>query len=475
MLPSFVLELHNLVDGHIKAPTITDFDEAMTFSHTKDAASGTTLTPLLATDPATVDVALATAHAVHVSKAWTALLAGPEREAIFERLAAALEARAENIRIAEMVDVGDRTAISGYGPMVLRNPDVLRDKSLKDEAEFVDMWSSLPNATGAIKAVPIGPVVVLAPTNAPLGSSLIQILSAIFYGCPVIVKPSPFAPHSFNVFAEAILAASLPQGLIQIVHGGAAVARRLISSPFTKGVCFTGSTSVGLQIAELCAPRLTPFVLELGGVNPFIVLPGADVALAVEGLLRTFLCVNGQYCCGATSVLVHASLRNTFVDQFLGAARKITIGDPRDEKNAMGALNMCISTTLHRAVAALLDAPGVTLLAPDTELPKNGFYAVPSLIEGVPDDVQVELFGPMALLRTFQTTDEAIALANAAPARLKTYVFGSDADRVAEGVDCGWFDVNQSEFENVASFDFSPLSGFGHADARFFTRRVLRN
>ncbi|EQC35356.1 hypothetical protein SDRG_07068 [Saprolegnia diclina VS20] len=478
--PAYVRTLDNLIDNERVTPTVTAFAEAALFPSTQDAATGAILTPLVATAASDVDAALAAADALYTSGAWSRLLCSPERDVVFERFASELETRHEDIRVAEMIDVGDRNAISNYGPSVLRDPSQLRSPSLKDEAKNVDVWTPLASGKGALKAVPLGPIVVLAPTNAPLGSSLIQILSAIYFGCPVLVKPSPYSPHAFNVFLDAVLAADLPRGLIQIVHGGAAVATQLIASPLTKGVCFTGSTRVGLAIAALCAPTLKPYALELGGVNPFVVLPGADVDAAVAGLLKTFSCINGQYCCGASNVLVHASLRDAFVEAFVRQASTFAIGDPRDETNTMGALNMCIATTLRATVAKLLELPEtVAIAARAVKLPETGYYMAPMLLEGVDSSVQAELFGPVALLRTFQTISDVIAEANAAPARLKTYVYGKDGDetmeRFIDAIECGWIDVNESEFENAATFDFSPLSGFGHADGAFFTRRVLRS
>ncbi|OQR90881.1 aldehyde dehydrogenase [Thraustotheca clavata] len=480
MQPSYVLTLNNLINGALEAPTEREFAEAISFPCTKDAATGEDLSLLLATDSKTIERALEVSMKLHTSRTWTELLKSPERENIFEKLAVELETRQEDIRVAEMIDVGDREAISGYGPHLLRNPELLRNPREKDEVPFVDQWTSLTKEGveySKIKAAPIGPVVIIAPTNAPLGSSLIQIISALFYGCPVIIKPSPYSPHSFNVFAEAILAADLPPALVQIVHGGAEVANQLIASPLSKGVCFTGSTAVGLQISAQCAPQLKPFVLELGGINPFFVFADADINAAVQGLLKTFSCINGQYCCGATNVLVHSSIREEFISTFLNQSAKISIGDPRDESNSMGALNMAIASTLRKNVEHLLSYPEAKKIAAYVKTPEEGFYEVPALIEDIPTSVQAELFGPIALLRTFQTTDEAIALANLASAHLKTYVYGNpiDVDRVVNEVECGWFDVNQSEFENQASFDLSYMSGFGHADSCFFTRRILRN
>ncbi|RKO87037.1 Aldehyde/histidinol dehydrogenase, partial [Blyttiomyces helicus] len=163
--------------------------------------------------------------------------------------------------------------------------------------------------------------------NAPIGSSLIQIAVALQSGCPVIVKPSPWAAHSFNVVVDALDAAWVPPGLVQVVHGGADVGRALVESKFTKAVCFTGSVPAGLLIAQTSARTLTPFILELGGSNPFIVLPDADLDLAVESLLQSLTYLNGQYCCGAGRVAVHESVHDAFIEKAVARFGRLRVGD----------------------------------------------------------------------------------------------------------------------------------------------------
>ncbi|KDO15937.1 hypothetical protein SPRG_18527, partial [Saprolegnia parasitica CBS 223.65] len=156
--PAFVRTLANLINNERVTPTVTDFAEADLFPSTQDAATGAPLTPLLATAATDVEAALAAADALHSSGVWTRLLRSSERDVVFERFATELEARHEDIRIAEMIDVGDRNAISNYGPSVLRNPSQLRNASLKDEAENVDVWAPLASGKGALRAIPLGPI-----------------------------------------------------------------------------------------------------------------------------------------------------------------------------------------------------------------------------------------------------------------------------------------------------------------------------
>ncbi|KAJ3019212.1 hypothetical protein HKX48_002288 [Thoreauomyces humboldtii] len=159
-----------------------------------------------------------------------------------------------------------------------------------------------------------GPAVVICPSNGPVLSSLVQAGMAMQAGCPIIIKPSPWSPHSFNVVADALTAADLPSGLVQIVQGSAHVGRTLVESPLTKTVCFTGAVAAGLKVAETCARSLKPYVLELGGSNPFVVMADADLDAAASALLEGLITVNGTYCCGPGRVFVHAEVHNPFLD-----------------------------------------------------------------------------------------------------------------------------------------------------------------
>ncbi|KAJ3160779.1 hypothetical protein HDU88_007831 [Geranomyces variabilis] len=146
--------------------------------------------------------------------------------------------------------------------------------------------------------------------------------------------------------------------IIQVVHGGERVGRMLVESPLTRSVCFTGGVSAGLEVAVACARQLNPVALELGGSNPFIVMADADLDLAAESLIASLTVNNGQYCCGAGRVLVHADVKDAFLDAVGRKMALVKIGLPTDKATQMGPLCIALAKPLLAQVHALLQNPG---------------------------------------------------------------------------------------------------------------------
>ncbi|KAJ3147344.1 hypothetical protein HDU89_005695 [Geranomyces variabilis] len=472
-LAPFLRELSQLIDGQKSVPTgacpeaLLDADGT-----TRDANTLELLSPIVATSDADVAKALSVAVSFHRKGEW-AKKTLTERQVVFDRLALELEKRGMLIGEADSIDIGAVGMFRGISetlsPMVFRRS---LDKMFAEFPAHRDVLNGDGQKIAYANWLPRGPAVVICPTNAPIGSSMVQLGYAIQSGCPVIVKPSPWSAHSFNVVIDAILAADIPAGLIQIVQGGADVGRLLVDSPHVKSVCFTGSVAAGLGVAATCSKRLTPYVLELGGANPFIVLQDADVEAAARALIASLSLVNGQYCCGGGRVLVHSDVRTAFLDAFTTQAAKIKLGHTQDKETGTGPLCVGLQRPLKARIEEIVKA-GATLLE-CTPQPKGlaGTFMGPTLLLDPPTSLAPELFGPVATLNTFTTVSEAVDLAQMAESRLKGYVFGGadDAAEIMQGVQCAWWDHNcfQPDRPQARGDGFLGLCGYGELTPSVF-------
>ncbi|KAJ3254634.1 hypothetical protein HK103_007044 [Boothiomyces macroporosus] len=471
--------LFNFINGELCTPKISDFLESQDGSYVLDALTLDPVSVMSSTDTETMDMALQIAHSIDASKSWQN---NRNKTELFARLANEMEPLISEFALADCRDVGTlmstANGLNGYGPLVCRNLNYLvKDKCFE--------WKELlenGKVVGKMKHVPVGPIVVLAPTNAPLGSALIQVLRGLACGNPVIVKPSPWSPNSFNLLARAFIKADFPKGVFQICHGGMEVGKYLVGSPLVKAICFTGSTKGGFEIAKSCATTLKPIAMEMSGCNPFIVLKGADLKKAVETLVQSLTMINGQYCCGPSKVIVHKDELNPFIELFRSRVSQLVFGNPQDENTTLGPICVGLLKSLKGQIEYLLSRDNsYAITGTDLKIPNvKGTFIPPTLIF-MDTNVSMELFGPIATLHSVKSVSEAILLANQTDAILKAYVFGkvSETAMVIESVETCWIDEN--EFDRGTPglkepHSWGGFSGFGHATPDFFVKTVyVRN
>ncbi|KAJ3217023.1 hypothetical protein HK099_005626, partial [Clydaea vesicula] len=391
------------------------------------------------------------------------------RSVLLKNFILELNVQLDNIHQADLIDIGtlkstcvDFTSwinVETMEKMFQKMNDFPFEKLHKDNDE---------NLIGITRFVPKGKCLIICPSNAPIGSSLPQAILALMAGCSVIVKPSLNSLHSFQYVAKAVHAAGLPKEVFQLVNGGVDVGNYLIKSKKVKAVCFVGSTKVGLQISQELSKNLTPFEMELGGCNPFIVMKDADLNLAVDGLISVLTLINGQYCCGPSNILVHTDVKDEFLKLFMEKCEKdVRLGSSYDENSTMGPLCPGLAVNLLKTMDILRNFPNSKEIC-SAKLPINekGYYVPPTIFTNIPKDFVPELFGPVTVLHEFETAEDAIELAMTADARLKGYIFGKsveDVNLIRENVECTWWDCNLINFGSHDSFDMTGLSGFQRA------------
>ena len=305
---------------------------------------------------------------------------------------------------------------------------------------------------------PLGPVAVISAFNFPVAVWSWNAALALVCGDPVIWKPSERTPLTaiacmslFDRAAERF--GGVPEGLAELVIGGADRAVQLAEDPRIPLVSATGSTLMGKELAPRIASRLGRSLLELGGNNAAIVAPSADLDLVVRGVLFSAVGTAGQRCTSLRRLIVHESIADEVVERLASAYRSVPIGDPREPGTLVGPL--VSGESFARLEEALADARadggevvagGERVLA--DELP-DAWYASPTLVR-MPAQTAVverETFAPLLYVLTYSEPEEAIALQNGVPQGLASSIFTTDlreAERflASSGSDCGIANVN---------------------------------
>lgn len=333
--------------------------------------------------------------------------------------------------------------VHGAARLIARNADLGRFA-----AGEVAPTGALPGGEAdltLVERVPLGVVVAVIPFNFPVELAMEKAAAALAAGNTVIVKLPPQNPLATRRAVE-VLAARLPEGVVQAVYGSTEVAQALCADPGVAAVSLTGSVGAGIAVARATAHLLRPLHLELGGNGAAIVLPDADLDLVVAETLRGRLLMNGQACAATKRVIAHAAVAVELIERLAAALADLRPADPLAEGARLGPL-------IDQAAAARVQAQvDQTVAAGARQLlggPADGPWFAPALLAGVPADAPIlhddEVFGPVFPVVTVASAAEAVELANATSLRLTAGVFGADWQRalaVAQQLDFGGVVVN---------------------------------
>lgn len=399
--------------------------------------------------------------------AWAAL-SGVERSRYIHRFADALEAAADRLLPSIVNEVGTPVALAEYLQVKMAVDEHLRwaaEAAKVDRTQHLGGYDKPHPTMSDVVHDPVGVVAAITGYNYPLNLAVFKFGAALAAGCTVVLLPSPRTPLTTLFLGDLIREASLPDGVISVVIGGADVGQQLTSHPGVDRVSFTGSDGVGSKIMAQAATNLTGVTLELGGKSPTIVLPGVNVQdIAVEMHLR-WARNGGQGCAALARILVHDELYDEFLQAGASAFDQMVVGDPWDRATNVGPM---IRPDHQARVQSFIDGSmaegGKKLLEVTKPLPDKGWYVNPVLLGGLPHDaraVQEEIFGPVAVIVPFNDTDEAIRLANDTPYGLAANVWcGEDlaeGRRVAEQVRAGTVWINGGG----AMRPDAPFGGYG--------------
>jgi aldehyde dehydrogenase (NAD+) len=407
---------------------------------------------------------------------WPSL--GPrERSAILHRFCDLLEADGEHMRRLMTLETGATQALVTR----MHAAAVAVARHWADVAERFAFTDSLPPAAGSLGTVgqtvvrkePVGVVAAITPFNTPVTLNLWKIAPALAMGNTMVLKPSPYTPLSALILARQAAEAGVPEGVLNAVTGGTDAGELLTTDPRVAMVTFTGSDVIGKKIMAQAAGSVKRVVLELGGKSALVVFADTDLddPAFLGQLVGGFTSHCGQICAATTRILVEATIRDDVVERIVAGLEKLHIGDPSDPEVNFGPL---IREGQRERVERYVEvgrSEGATLVyggGRPTHLSK-GYFVNPTLFVDVDNRMQIaqeEIFGPVAGVTTFKTTEEAIRLANDSRYGLFGAVWSGQRRRafdVASAMRAGYVTANGGDGRGTVVIGEAPFGGYKHS------------
>jgi succinate-semialdehyde dehydrogenase / glutarate-semialdehyde dehydrogenase len=439
-----------------------DAGQGETFT-VENPATGETIATLAS---ATSDDAVAALDAACAVQGEWARTSPRERSDILRRAFDLVHERAEEFATLMTLEMGKPIAEARgevtYGAEFLR---WFSEEAVRDYGRYA------PTPEGNLRMItvrkPVGPCLLITPWNFPLAMATRKIAPAVAAGCTMVLKPAKLTPLTSQYFAQTMLDAGLPAGVLNVVSSASAsgISTPIMADPRLRKVSFTGSTPVGRTLMKAAADNVLRTSMELGGNAPFLVFADADLDEAVEGAMGAKMRNIGEACTAANRFIVHESVAEEFAAKFAERIGALTIGNGLDEDVTVGPL---VEEKARDAVAELVDdavAAGARAVAGGKKVDGPGYFYEPTVLIDVPADARVvreEIFGPVAPVITFTTEQEAIELANATEYGLASYVFTGDPDRMwrlSDGLEFGLMGFNSGVISNAAA----PFGGVKHS------------
>ncbi|BEP13879.1 aldehyde dehydrogenase [Acidothermaceae bacterium B102] len=310
---------------------------------------------------------------------------------------------------------------------------------------------------------PVGVVAGVIPWNVPQSIAMLKVAPALVSGCTMVLKPSPETPLDAYLMAELLERAGLPSGVFNLLPADRDTSQHLVSHPGVDKVAFTGSTNAGRRVAAICGQGLRRVTLELGGKSAAIFLDDADLDDAVERLRLGSLRNSGQVCSLKTRLVVSKRRERGLVDRLVALVESMPMGDPFDPSTQIGPM----ASARHRRVVedyidiGLGEGARAVVGGGRPSGYDHGWYVEPTIFTGVSRGsriAQEEIFGPVLAVLTYETEDEAVAIANDSGYGLNGAVFTADPQRglsVASRIRTGTVELNG----NAAGLH-APAGGF---------------
>ena len=375
------------------------------------------------------------------------------------RIARHLQERAREFAVLETMDGGKPIAESRDVDIPLVAAHFFYNAGWADKLEY-----AFPQR----RISPHGVAGQIIPWNFPLRMAAWKLAPALACGNTVVLKPAETTPLTALLLAEVLADVDLPPGVVNVVAGAGETGAALVENPGVDKLAFTGSTEVGKRIQASALRRRLPLTLELGGKAAHVIFEDAAVDQAIEGVINGIFFNQGHVCCAGSRLLVQESIADRFVDQLLGRIDRLRVGDPLDKNTDVGAIN---SAAQLARITELVDAgvaEGADLHQLSCDLPERGFWFPPTVLTGVQQAHRVareEIFGPVLVVQTFRTAEEAVDKANNTPYGLSAGVWtekGSLVHWMAARLRAGVVWANTfNKFDPASPFGGYKESGFG--------------
>jgi 1-pyrroline-5-carboxylate dehydrogenase len=401
---------------------------------------------------------------------------------LLRKAADILEGRKWDVSIACLIEVG-KSRLEAIGE-VEEAIDLVRHYC--NAMEGADGFGELKEGASAAERCsvvlrPYGVFAVIAPFNFPVALAIGMLSAALVAGNSVVFKPSEAAGLTGRLVVEALVACGLPDGVVNLVHGGDETGRALVQHAGVDGFAFTGSNGVGMSIlrASAASKSVRPVLAEMGGKNPAFVTESADLKIASSGVARSAFGLSGQKCSAASKAYVARSIFNNFVESLVGTGRGLVVGDPRMRDVFMGPIIDEDALERFRRASKGAGAAGSIVLGGERltgGIFDHGLYVEPTIVAGLDRDHPInrdELFLPLISLIPFDDLDDAIADANQSEYGLTAGIYTSrkaELDRFLETIEAGVLYANRASgattgawpgFQTFCGWKGSGISGKG--------------
>lgn len=349
-------------------------------------------------------------------KAW-ARTSFSERAALMHRAADLLEVDAEDV--ARLITTEMGKPITASRTEVSKSANTMRFYAEKAEEFLGEEELETPGDVGAQRAYvrfePLGTILAVMPWNYPVWQVIRFAAPALMAGNTGVLKHASNVPQTALYLEELFLKAGFPNGAFNSLLVGARQVEQIIRDPRIAAVTLTGSEPAGRSVASIAGDEIKKSVLELGGSDPFIVMPSADLEAAVRAAVTSRITNNGQACINAKRFIVHSDVYQAFIDLFTAKLSALTVGDPLDDTTDLGPL------ATERGVEDIMDlvedarAQGARILLGGERPEREGWFYPATVVDRLPGSarlVQEEAFGPVASVFEVGSLQEAIDLAN---------------------------------------------------------------
>jgi succinate-semialdehyde dehydrogenase/glutarate-semialdehyde dehydrogenase len=432
----------------------------------EDPATGDVLTTVADATPEDGMDALGAATAAQAS--W-GTVAPRERAELLRRAFEAVTARADDFALLMTLEMGKPLAESqaevAYGAEFLR-------WFSEEAARISGRYATAPDGRARLMVHkrPVGPSLFITPWNFPLAMATRKIAPAIAAGCTMVIKPAALTPLTTLLLTSVLEEVGLPPGVLNVIPTSSAgpVTGPIIRDPRLRKLSFTGSTEVGRQLLKDSADQILRTSMELGGNAPFLVFEDADLDSAVEGAMLAKLRNMGEACTAANRFLVHESVAEEFSDRLVERMSALPVKRGTEEGAKIGPL---IDEKSRQKVQELVEdaaTRGGAVRLGGRPADGPGYFYPPTVISGVSTDARIfseEVFGPVAPVVTFDTEEEAVAMANDTEYGLVSYAYTRDVARslrLADTVESGMLGINVGVVSNPAApFGGVKQSGLG--------------
>jgi len=378
------------------------------------------------------------------------------------------EAKGETLAAADTIDWFAEEARRAYGRIVpARSPDVMQ----------------------LVIKEPVGPVAAFTPWNFPINQAVRKVSGALAAGCSVILKGPEDTPASCAALIRAFNDAGVPKDVLNLVYGNPAqISEYLIPHPVIRKISFTGSTAIGKQLAALAGAHMKRVTMELGGHAPSIVFKDANIEKALKVLSANKYRNAGQVCVAPTRFLVHESVFDRFVDEFVTISKNMQVGDGLDPKTNMGPLAHSRRIDAMEDFVADAESRGGELRTGGKRIGNRGYFFEPTVFTNMPLDSKImndEPFGPISTIQKFSDDEEAFVEANRLPYGLAAYAYtesGATAAALAERVESGMISINhhgialpETPFGGVKDSGYGSEGGLEAIEAYLNTKFVTKS